>query len=578
MLAQRPLLGTALGSITLPTPVPNAIDAIARGRGTEIAVILEITGFPKSASLSGGGAHPLLGNALLGGFGQPGESLLQSVTTKTLWLSDYSYRTKPNDLLRPNLWTEARMTRRADIEQTAPISQGAARRAQETTGDLEFADNDGFIRGETSAYSFEQRPAKIHLVQVGRPWSEATTVSQAIVESITRSNGSARVNLEDAASIIDTPLVTRIYGGTGLRDGTTELTGTSPPGAWGYIRQAKPLLEDPSLWIFRLADEPINAVYKVEERGLAFNFDTNVDSYNLLRLRASEMNEGDYATCLADGSIAIKFAGGEPFDLNAIRVDFEGSKSSGTYVEFMGDVMLSMLRHSMRIGDNNIDVASYQALPRQKIAYYFQGGSASPTGAEAFREIMESAFGTFGSVNDFRIGAKLFYPPSEQPASLNIVADEIFSVNEVRPPQYPIYTQSIGWGRNQNPLTRDELAIGSLSETEIEEKTRAFEGVYVDNNAAARASNLKATAGTLIESVFREQTAAEDAVRRLMRVWGVDTKAYEVECSFVAANVARGSVISVSHPDLDEKSGGKFIVYHKRLQLSKRSILLTMAG
>ena len=578
MLAIRPLGGSALLSPSLPPAIPDPFSAISRGRGTEFAVILEISGFPKFAPLDSGGAHPLLGASLLNGPGMPGEVPGDSITPVILMLSDYAYRTKPSDPIRPNLYTEARMTRRADIEQSAPISQGASRRSQDTTGDLEFADNDGFLQSKGDDFSFDGRPASIHIVEIGQPWGAVTTISQAVVRSLTRSKGSVRVNLEDAANILDTPLITRVYGGTGLRDGSPDLKDTSPPGGWGECKFAKPLLEDPGIYLYRLSDAAIQSVSLVEERGIPFIFAGDVASYELLRIAASTIAEGEYATCLADGSIVIKFAGGSPLDPDAIRVTFEGQKPAGTYVSFIGDVMVSMMRDSMGVSGSQIDFTSFDGLPQEKISYYFAGGEPSPTGAQAFNEIMDSAFGIFGSVNSDKIGAKLWFPPNNQAAAHTFAANDINSVDEVEPPQKPVWSQTIGYGPNQNPYAREQLAIGSLTEVEIEERTREFEATYVKESAPVKASNLRAVQGSFIRSVFDELAPAQDAVDRLMGVWGVDAKAFEVDLMFVASNVRRGDVISMTHHDFGEKSGGKFLVYSKRLQLSKRRVILTVIG
>lgn len=577
MLSLRPLGGSALLSPTLPTPIPDPFSLISRGRGTEFAVILEITGFPKFLPLLSGGVHPLLGASLLNGPGMPGEVPSTSITPITLFLSDYPYRTKPSDAIRPNIWTEARMTRRADVEHSAPVSQGASRRSQDTTGDLEFADNDGYLQSRSDDYSFDGRPAAVHLVPIGQPWGAVTTVSQSVVRSITRSRGSVRVNLEDAANILDTPLITRVYGGTGLRDGSPELKDKSPPGGWGECRFAEPLLEDPSIYLYRLSDGAIQSVSRVEERGLAFNFAGDVASYELLRVAASTIAEGEYATCLADGSIVIKFAGGSPVDPDAIRVTFEGQKAAGTYVSFIGDVMVSMMRDSMGVQTNQIDFVSFEEMPLEKISYYFKGGDISPTGSQVFNEIMESAFGIFGSVNSDKIGAKLWFPPNNQAASRTYDANDIYSVDEVEPPQKPVWYQTIGYGPVQNPYTTEQLA-GGLTQPEIDERTAEFEGTYVKTSPYVKASNLRAVQGSFIRGVFDELTGAQDAVDRLMGVWGVDSKAFEVELSFGAADVQRGATIAMTHHDFGEKSGGKFLVYSKRLQLSKRRVLLTVVG
>lgn len=578
MLGLRPLAGASLLAVTLPEPIPEAFEAIARGRSVEFAIILEVTGFPKNFPLDSGGAHPLLGGPLLGGYGLAGDAISPSITTNTLFLSDYPYRTKPDDPLMPNLWTEARMTRRADVQQSAPVAQGASSSSQQTTGDLEFADNDGYLRDISDLYSFEGRPAKIHIVQIGVPWTGITTISQSLVSHMTRPKGKARFSLKDASSIIDKSLVTRIYGGDGLRDGTPELKGTAPPIGFGECLYAKPLLEDPSIYLYRLSDFSINAVSVVEESGLAFTFDEDVATYELLRLKADTLAEGQYATCLDDGSIVIKFAGGSPGDSEAIRVSFEGDKSSGTYVSFMGDVMLSMLRYAMGINESQINAVSFDALPKHKVSYYFGGGTDSPTGVQAFFKIIGPAFGVFGSVEDDRIGAKLFFPPADQAASATFIKNEVYSSVEVRPPQSAIWSQSIGWGPNQNPYTEEQLLAAGLTTTEVEERTRAFEGTYKDESASIKASNAEAVIGKYANSVYDEEAGAIDAVSRVMGVWGVDSKTFEVELTLVASGVGRGDVISITDPDLGAKSGGKFLVFNKRLKLTKRRVLLTVVG
>ena len=578
MLGNRPLLGAALGSITLPEAIDDPISAIARDRGAEFAVILETTGFPKQIPASSGGATPLLGAPLLSSIGIAGTEVISNITPRTLWLSDFAYRTKPSDVVLPSMWTEPRMTRRADIEQSAPIVQGGSRSAQQTTGDLEFADNDGYLLGVSDDYSFENRPAKIHLVRIGRPWVERATVSEAVIGRVTRGKGSVRFNLEDAANILDTPLVTRVYGGTGLRDGTPDLEGLAPPMGFGLNRYAKPLLEDPSIWLYRLSDLGVNAVHAVEERGIPFVFDADYASYELLRLAADTLAEGEYATCLVDGSIVIKFAGGEPADPDAIRVTFEGDKSSGTYAAFMGDVLFNMARFVMGIPDSRLDAASFAELPLYRVSYYFAGGATSPTGAEAFNTILNSAFGVFGSVNNDKIGVKLYYPPTDQPEAHTLIQDEIYSVEEIEPPQEAIWSQKIGWGPNATPYAREQLAIESLTEVEIEERTRAFEGYHTEENANVFASNLRAVQGALIESVFETSDGALDAVQRLMGVWGVNAKVFEIDAAIVAADFRRGAILKATHRDLGDKSGGRFLIYSKRLQLSKRRVLLTVVG
>lgn len=577
MLGLTPLLSAPLLASSLPEPIPDPFAALAGARGSEFAVILEITGFPKQFPGLTGGAHPLLGNALLSGFGLPGEQVQNPLSTRTLLLSDLAYRTEPSDQLRPNIWTEARMTRRADVEQSAPVSQGASRRAQDTSGDMEFADNDGALRGVSDNFSFEGRAASIHIVGLGRPWIEKTTVSQSVVKRLTRSKHSLRVTFKDAADILDTALITRKYGGSGLRDGTQELKGTSPPGGWGLCKYAKPLLEDPSIFLYRLHDGSIQSVQAVEERGLAFTFAGDEPSYEALRTRASTLAEGEYATCLVDGSIVIKFAGGSPLDRNAIRVTFEGSKGGGTFTQFMGDVMLAMMKFSMGLNDSQIDSQSFQTLPQHKISYYFGGGTQSPTGAQVFTELMNSAFGTFGSVNNERIGAKLFFPPDDQSAAQTFVSAEIFSASEVEPPQEAIWSQTINYGPNQNPYTTEQLASG-LTQSQIDERTRSFAGSFTDNKPDIKASNLFAEQPDAIDSVFDEEAGAKDSVQRLMGVWGVFAKSFEVELAFSAAQVTRGSVVSMTHDDLGDKSGGKFLVFNKRLQLSKRRVILTVVG
>lgn len=572
------LLDSPLLAFDAPEPAPNPIEALARARGAEVAVILEVEGYPRTLSLDAdAAADPILGNAFLGGFGAPGENLLPTITPVRLMLSDAPYRTAPDDPLWPNMWTEARMTRRADIEQSAPVSQGAGRRAQETTGDLEFSDDDGYLRGVTDLYSFDGRPANIYLAGVGRPWADAVRISAARVANSTRSRNSTRIALEDAASALDAPLIPRIYGGGGLRDGSPELKGSSPPGGWGLVRHARPLLEDPGIYIYRLADEAINSVVAVEEAGLAFAYAGDVASYELLRVRVGEIAEGSYASCLDDGSIAIRFAGGSPAYPDAIRATFEGAKSGGSYVAFLGDVLFAMLRYSMGLPGALIDRQSLQALPREKISYYFPGGAPSPTGAQALNDIMESAYGAFGSIDSTRIGARLFYPPSDQSAAITLREEEIFSADEVAAPQAPIYLQEIGWGPNWSPLRREDI-VAPLSEPEIAARTQEFAGVARVANAAARASNVKAVAGALIRGVFDEESPSREAAQRIVDIWSANAKTFEIEAAFVAADVARGSVISMTHRDLGAKSGRKFLVYNKRLLLSKRRVLMTVVS
>ena len=577
MLLQNPFLGAPLLSQSLPEILPDAFDRIARQRNVEFAVILEIIGLPKFSDLAFDGPHPLLMGPLLGGFGAPGTMPSASVTPEIIRISDFPYRTRPDDPILPNMFTEARMTRRADVEQSAAISQGATRRAQTTVGDIEFADADRWMLEKTDNLSFSGRPAQVHLVPIGEPWSKKVTVAQAVVRSVTRNNNSARVALQDASSILDSPISRRIYNGGGLRDGYEQIRGTAAPVAWGFNRFAKPLLEDPSIYLYRLADGPIQSVSLVEERGLAFSYAGNFASYELLRVAASTIPEGSYATCLADGSIVIKFAGGSPLDPDAIRVSFEGMLYGGSYVSFMGDVMLAMLLEGMGVPTSQVDIPSFLAMPEQKISYFFGGGVASPTGAQVFSELFDGFIGVFGSVNSERVGVKLSFPPTNQPAAFSFVESEIFNVADIEAPQKPIYEQEMGYGKTQNPYTIEQLAPG-LTQDQIDVRTRPYLGSYVSRRAPVKASDVTAVAGEIIVSAFDEIIGVTDAVERLLGIWGVSVKAFEVELAFTAANVTRGATVSFTHPDLGAKSGGKFLVYNKRLELGRKRTILTVVG
>lgn len=575
MLGLRPHGGAAIGAVSLPQPVESPFRNLVRARNSKFAVVLELTGFPLGAYDVGSGAHPIGGGPIGANIGTLDDFDTPGLSEKKVFLSDAPYRTGPSDEVLPNMWTEARMTRRADVEQTAAIAQGASRRSQTTTGDVEFADQDRYLRNLAEEYSFTNRAAKVHVVGLTSPWNQRTTISNAVVGGLTQARGSVRVELEDSASLLNRPLVTRVYGGTGLRDGSQDLAGTSPPAGWGLCKFVRPVLEDPSIYLYRLSDHPINAVQRVEERGLALTNAGDVSSYDQLRLAADSLTGGEYKTCLNDGSIVIKFAGGSP--AGEVRATFEGSRALGTYVAFAGDVMLDMLIASMRLDSSLVNATAFQGLPDYPISYYFPGGT-SPTGEQVFNEICDSLFATYGSVIDDRIGIRLFYAPKGRPSEKpELTQDEIYSVEEVRPPQAPLKEQSVDYDPIQAPYTEDQL-VGGLTAQEIAERTQPYGGRVTLSNAATAAQNRSAVSGAPIGSVFSGEAGARDAATRYMNVWSSEARAFEIECTMAAADIDRGGIQKITHPDLGARSGQTFLIYNSRLQLSKRRVLLTVVG
>lgn len=574
MLGLRPIGGAPVGAITLPDPIPDGLAKLTNDRGARFATVLEINGFPLDAFDNGSGAHPIGGGPIGANIGILGDFAATIIRERTLFLSDHPYRTGPRDTSLPSMWTEARVTRRADIERITPIRQEQSRRSQQTVGAFDALDHDRFLRDETDAFSFRRRAARVHLVELGRPWAESVQVAAGLCGPITSRRGTSSIALEDASDVLDLPLVPRVYGGRGGRDGDEGLRGTAPPVGWGPVRLARPVLEDGGRYIYRYTDFPSGAVHRVEERGLPFEIVGDVATYQELQLAADEITLGQVVTCINDGSLAIGHGAAGP--AGEVRVSFDGARRRGAVVDRVGPMLLDMLDF-MGVSPGFIDRLSFESLPDWRYAYYF-GGGQSPSAASVFNEVCRAIYATYGSVNDERLGVRLIRPPGTQPVAATLAEQEIFSVSETDPPQQPIKQQTVAFDPVATPYSTDEIGNLGLTVEEVRERTNAHLRSVVRSNPAAGAQNLAAVVGDEVFSGVVDEVPARDAVNRTMDVWEPGRKAFSIECALSAAGVRSGDEIVATHPDLGDRSGLPLLAYGVRIQFSRRRVTIDVLG
>lgn len=465
---------------------------------------------------------------------------------RRILFSDGEYKTSPQDTTRPNVWCEVRITSRADVERAIRITQTASSRAQQTLGEIELNDVDGYIRDLLKDYSIKGQIAEVRYVPINGQWSDSVRILRAFVDGVSRTEGIARIKLRDISSIIDAPLILYKYGGQGLADGGPDLQGTYRPLALGPVRNVKPLLEDSGVWIYRFNNGPHQAIDEVTVAGLPLiKAGTFTGSYSELR-GYSSLAEGEWIDAPGLGTFKANFAGGSPG--GEVRCSGRGDVSFDGYVDTLGPCALRVIDY-LSVDRTLVNVSSFSSLPSYKMQYWFGGGDTPPTGEEIFKAILDPVLGVYGSLFDERFSVGKLTPPEDLPHAQEFVEQEIIKVEEVILEQPPIYLQRMLYNRNNNPLTLEQIGVG-LTEDEIEALTLRNPAPAEAFSGETKLRNRDAAEGVLFDTLLTEESDAIAACQLHIDYWSASRRAFEATVTRRGLAVEQATTWRGTHREL----------------------------
>lgn len=257
---------------------------------------------------------------------------------ETFYVSDWRYITKATD-------TPAKKTCLPLIEE-APAYDAYAHGPGRTMGqsvsgvsDLKLSNKDGRLDSWKTGYRFTGMAIRVYtLANSTVAYSTKTLWMAGVQRQPIFTRDSVQVRMFDRDRRLDRPLQTRVYLGTGGREGTAEMAGRPIPRTIGMVYGIRGELVDPSYLIFQVNDGPFQQVVEAYDGGYSPAYSTaGSDAADFSALRALVLTSAEVATCYASGYIRL---GSAP--TYGVTFDVKGDKSGG-YGETLTHVLYKTL-------------------------------------------------------------------------------------------------------------------------------------------------------------------------------------------------------------------------------------------
>jgi len=221
-------------------------------------------------------------------------------------------------------------------------------------GQAEFALNAKALKRVTDWRDLDWSGSTVRIYSGDSPFLSTmnTELIGRIYSGVTDANtGVASLQLEADRAIVDVPLLTRTYAGTGGAEGDPELRGNFKPAGWGNPINVPPVLINAALFIYQVdAYGSLLAIADVFEDLAAFG-PSQGDYATYDALSKATLGGGQWATCIALGLFRL---GAAP----------TGTITCDPVCQFgqPGDMMLRWLRTHAGVVESRIRASTFAAL------------------------------------------------------------------------------------------------------------------------------------------------------------------------------------------------------------------------
>lgn len=479
MLVFEPLVVSPLVGNYGTAPSQAYIDTVIEQKPGQYLV--EIQAYAGGDIRTGGASFlvglPLVDSPLVDGVAQ-GESNAGLVS---LFYSDRDWVGSPSDADKPNVHYEGRVRTPIVISRAAPTAPEASPRVRREFGEVEISNGDGELDTVVQAYAVDGRNVVIRFGPYMGAYSDFSVIANVLGTGWETDRDNVRIPVRDWTFLLDQPLQTNLYAGSGGAEGGDDLEGKPKPLCFGRVRNMTPPLVDSTNVIYQVHDGTVYAIDGVFESGASITLDAGVgtggDVVDYTALVAASVTAGQYATCKAEGLFKL---GSSPTGL--ITADVRGDVVGGDYVNGVDTVVQRILFTRAGLEEARVNKTSFAQLATSASGEmgWFIGHQSRPSTAEVVDAIVRGVAGFWGAGRDGRIRAgRLSVPENVSPV---YALDEI-SILDLRIEDQPIprYRQRVAYKPNWTPgqvdlaasvtasrrqfLTERERSVGSIDTT-----------------------------------------------------------------------------------------------------------------
>lgn len=239
-----------------------------------------------------------------------------------LWWADHPFTSQPTDT-PANQTFQGRVNQALRFTQRLPREQVLGTDTSATAGEIEVLIGDGALDAYLD-HIWEGRPLVVKVGTPGMAYADFATLFTGMIQTKPAATRTAMtLRLRDPRELLDQPILTETYAGTGGLEGPEALKGTVKPRAYGHLTGVPAVLLDPTNLIYQWSASSVLEVTAVRDKGVPLTFDAGPVTFGLWN------DVGKYRVNLAQGTLQL---GGAP--AGQITVDGIG-KAQGTAVQVL---------------------------------------------------------------------------------------------------------------------------------------------------------------------------------------------------------------------------------------------------
>lgn len=387
-------------------------------------------------------------------FGPTSEDALDA----EIFLSSSQFETDSDDSV-PSRIFEPRMVQPFTYQNSIGEPGAFASPRGTLSGGLSFNIGDRALDSNLLANALTGRDVKIYVggrIFAGRvgdrelSFDEYDTLFKGKAAGFSWDENEASVSLGDVSILLDEPVQTTFYAGTGGLEGGAELEGKPKPLGFGQVFNAPAVAVDTANLIYQVNDGAVSSIDAVRDNGEALVFDTDVAD-----ITTASPGLGEYATSIAQGMIKV---GGTPE--GTLTVDFSGDSGGVGYYENAAKLAEKIVRDKGGFLDDQIDSKSVTDLNTDRpYPCGFYTGTREISISQIIDQLMYSidSWWNISRTGKFTVGG--YVDPGNEIASVSIDETrrdtETFQRIATRDPVWRI---SIGYQKNWAIQDADGLA------------------------------------------------------------------------------------------------------------------------
>jgi hypothetical protein len=235
------------------------------------------------------------------------------------------------------------------------FSEGGVSKALDVSyGDVEFLISPEIGNTDWSRLSFTGALGTMWVGEVGDPFTSYTKIWTGSLGPLSREGIAAKLALLGQEQLLDKPLLSNAYAGTGGVEGPAALLGTLKPWCSGTRQNVTPILVDPIYRVFQVHGYgAVQAIPMVYEAAMEVAATSAGNFGSFAALTSATLVPGQWATCHDLGLFRL---GGQ--NTGDVTADVSGAKNGAAFPVTIGAIVQQLLT---RAGVTNIDATSFNA-------------------------------------------------------------------------------------------------------------------------------------------------------------------------------------------------------------------------